>query len=142
MSAAERANRSLRAKACRNIPSGESDESSLEVIQVRDPRHPLYGRSFRVIRRTVDRGGNFTASYEVEHRNGSTLLIPVQATEEYDLSANQIKLSIEALRDILSVAECLDSDEYRSKRSLGSAVADAAPSGRRRCRCRPGGGRP
>jgi hypothetical protein len=135
------ANQSRRAKAYRNIPSGESDESSIEVIGVRDPRHPLYGRSFRVIRRVMDRGGNVPASYEVEYRNGSSLIIPVQATEECELNSNQTKLSIEALLDIVSVAESIDDDEYRSKIPLVSAVADAAASNRRRRRCRPGGGR-
>jgi hypothetical protein len=140
-SAADFSNLSLRAKAHRNIPSGESDESSIEVIQVRDPRHPLFGRSFHVIRRARDRGGNFPASYEVEHRHGSSLLIPVQATEPYDLNSNQTKLNIEALSDLVSLAECIDSDEYRSKTALVSVVADAAASNRRRRRCRPGGGR-
>jgi hypothetical protein len=135
------ASRCLRAKAHRNIPSGESDESSIEVIWVRDPRHPLFGRSFRVIRRTIDRGGNFPASYEVEYRNGSSLLIPVRATEQYDLNSNQTKLSIEALLDLVSAAECIESNEYRSRTSLVSAVADAAASNRRRRRCRAGGGR-
>ena len=36
-------------KALRNIPSAKADESFSEVIRVLDPRHPLYGRSFRVI---------------------------------------------------------------------------------------------
>ena len=48
-------------------PLVSSDESSVEVIEVLDPCHPLYGRTFRVIRR-VDRGsGNFSPSYEVEY---------------------------------------------------------------------------
>ena len=80
-----------------------------------DPRHPLYGRSFRVIRRSSHRGGNFPPSYEVEHRNGSSLLIPVAVTEQYGQDANQTKLSIEALRDLVSVVECLESHEYRPK---------------------------
>jgi hypothetical protein len=140
-SVADCASRFPQAKAQRNIPSGESDESSIEVIQVCDPRHPLFGRSFHVIRRARDRGGNFPASYEVEHRDGTSLLIPVQATEPYDLNSNQTKLNIEALSDLVSLAECIDSDEYRSKTALVSAVADAAASNRRRRRCRPGGGR-
>jgi hypothetical protein len=135
------ANRFRRAKAYRNIPSGESDESSIEVIWVRDPQHPLFGRSFRVIRRTMDRGGNFPASYEVEYRNGSSLLIAVQATEQYEPNANQSKISIEALLDLVSAAECIGDDEYRSKTTLVSVVADAAASSRRRRRCRPGGDR-
>ena len=140
-SVADCASRFPQAKAQRNIPSGESDESSIEVIQVRDPRHPLFGRSFHVIRRARDRGGNFPASYEVEYRNGSSLIIPVQAIEECELNSNQTKLSIEALLDIVSVAESVDDDEYRPKIPLVSAVADAAASNRRRRRCRPGGGR-
>jgi hypothetical protein len=94
-----------------------------------------------MIRRTMDRGGNVPASYEVEYRNGSSLIIPVQATEECELNSNQTKLSIEALLDLVSVAESIDDDEYRSKIPLVSAVADAAASNRRRRRCRPGGGR-
>jgi len=67
MSVVGSASLSLRTKAFRNVPSGESDESLLEVVQVQDPRHPLYGRSFRVIRRVAHRGGNFPPSYEVEY---------------------------------------------------------------------------
>lgn len=133
-SVADFASRSLRARACRNIPPGESDESSTEVVWVLDPRHPLYGRSFRVIRRSTHRGGNFPPSYEVEHRNGSTLLIPVAATEKYVLDANQTKLSIEAIRDLVSVAECLENHEYRPNDALDDAVASVAASNRRRRR--------
>jgi hypothetical protein len=102
------------------------------MIEVLDPRHPLYGRSFRVIRRSTHRGGNFPPSYEVEHYHGSSLLIPVAVTEKRVLDANQTKLSIEALRDLVAVAECLDSHEYRPGRSLGDAVASTAASDRRR----------
>ena len=37
---------------------------------VRDPGHPLYGRSFRVNRRTSGRGGNILPSCEVAYRDG------------------------------------------------------------------------
>src|ERR1700676_844480 len=97
------ASRCLPAKAFRNIPSEEADESSAEMIEFLDPRHPLYGRSFRVIRRSTHRGGNFPPSYEVEHHHGSSLLIPVDVTEKRVLDANQTKLSIEALRDLVAV---------------------------------------
>src|SRR6201996_6846226 len=85
------ASRCLPAKAFRNIPSGEPDESCAEVIQVVDPHHPLYGRSFRVIRRSTHRAGNFPPSYEVEYRNGISLLIPVAATEWHASPNNQLK---------------------------------------------------
>src|SRR5690242_16871736 len=81
---ADCASRCRRAKAYRNIPSCESDESPIEEVRVLDPLHPLYGRSFRVIRRSTQRGGNFLPSYEVEHCNGSSLLIPIAVTEWHD----------------------------------------------------------
>jgi hypothetical protein len=49
-------------------------------------------------------------------------------------------LSIEALRDLVAVAECLDSHEYRPRRSLGDAVASPAASDRRRDGRDSGGG--
>src|SRR6202043_1877277 len=100
---------------------GESHQSSTDVIQVLDPRHPLYGRSFRVIRRSTHRGGNFPPSYEVEHRNGTSLLVPISVTEPYKANANQTKSCIDALRDLISAVECLECHEPRSERSLGGA---------------------
>jgi hypothetical protein len=85
------------------------------VIQIRDPRHPLYGRLFSVICRTTPRGGHFPSGYEVEHVNGLSLLIPVAATEQCQSSTEQTKLSVEALRDLVSIAEALGSDEYKPK---------------------------
>ena len=136
------ANRARRTKAYRNIPSSEADESSIDEIKVLDPRHPLYGRSFRVLRRSTHRGGNFPPSYEVEYRNGSSLLIPVAATEWHASPNNQLKLCIEALRDLVHAVDYLDHhDEDKSKRSLGNTVAGSEAAGGRRPRRRPGGGR-
>ena len=128
------------ARAYRNIPSGESDESLGEVIQVLDPRHPLYGRSFHVIRRSTHRGGNFPPSYEVEYQGGTSLLVPISVTETYEVNANQIKLCIDALRDLISAVECLECHERRSERSLGGAAAGSAAQDRRRRSRGPGGG--
>ena len=140
--AAACASQCLPAKAYRNIPLGESDESLAEVIQVLDPRHPLYGRSFRVIRRSTHRGGNFAPSYEVEHRSGTSLLVPISVTEPYEVNANLTKLCIDALRDLISQAECLECHERRSEGTLGVAAAGSAPPDRRRRRRNPGGGLP
>jgi len=134
-----RANHSFQAKAYRNIPSGEPDESLVEVIQVLDPRHPLYGRAFRVICRSSHRGGNFPPSYEVEHRGGTSLLVPISATEPFGLNANRTKLSIEALCELISAAECLKCDEHRSERSLGDTVAGSTAPDRQRHRRGSGG---
>jgi hypothetical protein len=118
-------------KAFRNIPSNEADESLTEEVRVLDPRHPLYGRSFRVICRSTHRGGNFLPSYEVEFRNGSSLLISIAATEWEDSLNNRTKLSIDALQDLVVVMECFDSDEGKSKRFVDDTAGAAATPDRR-----------
>jgi len=129
-------------KAFRNIPSGESDESLVELVRVRDPRHPLYGRSFRVIRRVAHRGGNFPPSYEVEYLSGRSLLIPITATEPYHHGTNQTKLSIEALRELVFAVESLECHERGSERSMGDIAACSTASDRRRHRRSSGGDLP
>ena len=130
---------SPRSKAYRNIPPGKPDESLAEVVEVLDPRHPLYGRSFRVICRSSHRGGNFAPSYEVEHRGGTSLLVPISVTEPHQPSTNRTKLCIEALCELISAVECLQCDEHRSERSLGGAAAGSAATDRRRHRRGSGG---
>jgi hypothetical protein len=51
MSVADFSSRSLPARGLRNVPDSESDESFTEVVEVKDPHHPLWGRSYRVIRK-------------------------------------------------------------------------------------------
>lgn len=128
------ANRALRARGLRNVPNSESDESFLEVVEVRDPHHPLYGRSFRVIWKIGQRGRGIPASYEVEFRTRSSLLIQATAIEYYGQEANQIKLSMEALLELLSTADCPDAHEHGSSRSLVDADARAPTPDRRRRR--------
>ncbi|MER8887796.1 hypothetical protein, partial [Mesorhizobium sp. M0816] len=132
--------RSRPTKASRNIPAGESDESSGELIRVMDPHHPLYRRSFRVIRRVAHGGGNFPPSYEVDHRDGSTLLIAVAATQKYVEDTNQSKLSVEAVRDLVAVAECLEGHDHRPQEPVGDAATSFAASNPRRRRRGSGGG--
>ena len=133
------ANRSLRARGLRNVPNSESDVSFPEVVEVRDPHHPLYGRSFRMIRKIGQRGRGIPASYEVEYRTGSSLLIQATAIEYYGQEANQIKLSMEALLELLSTADCPDAHEHGSSRSLVDADARAPTPDRRRRRRNFGG---
>lgn len=134
------ASRCLPAKAYRNIPACESDESSPDKIEVLDPSHPLFGRSFNVIRKVGRRGGNFAPSYEVEHRGGSTLLIPVSATQGYVEATNQIKLNVEAIRDLIAVAETLEGHDDRTEEPVGDVITRVAASDPRRRRRSSGGG--
>jgi hypothetical protein len=88
-----------------------------------------------VICRSAHRGGNFLPAYEVEFRNGSSLLIPIATTEWEDSLNNRTKLSIDALQELIVVMECFDSDEGKSKRSVDdTATAATAPDRRRRRR--------
>lgn len=123
-------------KAFRNIPSAESDESSFEEVQVLDPRHPLYGKSFRVVRQLPRRGGNFQPSYEVEYYKGTTLIIPIAATEYLRDKNDQTKLSIEALLDIISVSDCIHDSKHESEGLLETATVISPTAD---CRRRRGG---
>jgi hypothetical protein len=135
------ASRSPRARVRRNIPSRESDESSDTEVAVLDPAHPLFGRTFRVIR-SVQRGGNFPLSYEVEYRDGISLLVPVAATEPQISTENRTKLSVEALHDLTSLVEQLELNADRSERPLGHAATSTAAPNRRRGRRGAGGDKP
>lgn len=109
---------------------------------MRDPTHPLYGRTFRIIRRSVHRGGGFPISYEVEYRDGVSLLVPVAATEPQRRMENRTKLSFEALDDLTSLVEQLEHHADRSERPLDHAANGTAAPNRRRGRRSTGGGEP
>jgi hypothetical protein len=108
-------------------------------VTVRDPEHPLYGRTFRVIRRSVHRGGGFPISFEVEYKNGASLLIPVVTTEEHNQDMKRTKLSVEALFDLIAVAEQVEDHADKAGRPLGDTAAGIAAPNRRRGRRRAGG---
>ena len=56
------------------------------------------------------RHGRHPVSFEVEHLDGASLLIPVAATEPQPAMQNRTKLSIEALHDLTLAVEQLDAD--------------------------------
>ena len=85
-------------------------------MTVQDPLHPLFGRTFHVIRQSVHRGGGFPVSYEVEYRNGASLLVPIASTEPQPPNENRTKLSVEALRDLTSLVEQHEHDADRAER--------------------------
>ena len=104
--------------------------------------HPLFGRTFRVIRQSVHRGGGFPLSFEVEHRDSVSLLIPVAATEPQPTKENRTKLSVEGLEDLTSLVEQHEHDADRSEGPVGDAAGGAAAPNRRRSRRSSGGGKP
>ena len=111
-------------------------------MTVQDWAHPLFGRTFRVIRQSVHRGGGFPVSYEVEYRDGVSLLVPVAATEPQNSMENRTKLSVEALHDLTLLVEQHEHDADRSERPVGHAAGGAAAPNRRRGRRSAGGGEP
>ena len=110
----------------------EADESLPDVVEVRDPAHPLFGRRYCVLRRPMDGSGGLPPCYEVDYISGSTLMIPIKATAEYLYSENQTKLSIDSLLDLLIIAEGFEANDDRAERYLGVAIDDSAASSHRR----------
>jgi len=132
------ASRCLPPKTYRNIPTCEADVSCPAEVAVVDPRHPLHGGHFRVVRLLPGRGG-VGPSYEVEHRSGCTLLVPVAATECQQVVETRTKLSVDGVRELVSLTEQRDEHADRPRRSVGGASGGNEAAGRRRG-CRGAGG--
>jgi hypothetical protein len=98
------------------------------------------GRTFRVIRSSVHRGGGFPVSFEVEHGEAASLLVPVAATWLHNSMGDRTKLSVEALHDLIALAEQLENHADQTGRALGHAAAGASAPDRRRSRRRTRGG--
>ncbi|MEQ9261606.1 MAG: hypothetical protein RLP14_00450, partial [Owenweeksia sp.] len=109
---------------------GDADESFPEEVQVLDPRHPLFGRKFQVLGRSLFRRGSSSPFYEIAYCDGVTLNVPVAVTEPCALLTSPTKLSAEALQDLLNVV-CLD-HEHGTRRSLDDTAGDAKEPDRRR----------
>jgi hypothetical protein len=70
-----------------------------DEIEVVDPRHPLYGRRYRLIsigKETTTRGACKEPFARVHYRFGLTLLVPLAAPT---------KLSLDALQELVALAE-------------------------------------
>ncbi|MCK1711463.1 hypothetical protein [Bradyrhizobium sp. 143] len=82
-----------------------------EEVEVVDPRHPLYGRRYRLIsigKETTTRGACKELFARVNYRFGLTLLLPLGVTNlERNglLRAAPTKLSLDALQDLIALAE-------------------------------------
>ena len=80
-------------------------------MEVLDPRHPLYGRRYRLIsigKETITRGVCKEIFARVHYRFGLTLLLPLGVTslERNGLPcAASTKLSLDALQDLIPLAE-------------------------------------
>ena len=82
----------------------------------------------------MDGSGGLPPCYEVDYIVGSTLMIPIKATEEYQYTENQTKLSIDSLLDLLIIVESVEVNGDRAERSLDVVIDDSAAPSRRRGR--------
>jgi hypothetical protein len=71
-----------------------------EKVTVYDPRHPLYGRQFRVAQRPVETGRKGRCVL-VFYRDGIMLRIPEPATRPPVRDATATKLNVEAIRALV-----------------------------------------
>jgi hypothetical protein len=106
-----------------------------------DPRHPLFGRKFKIIR-CLGRVGNCLTSYEVEYLNNYRLLVPIAATVSSAAMENRTKLNFDALSDLILTAELIENGKDQSGRALDDAVSELAPSDCRRAGSDIGGDTP
>ena len=89
----------------------DDDVANSEEVEVVDPRHPLYGRRYRLIsigKETTTRGACKELFARVHYRFGLTLLLPLGVTNlERNglLCAAPTKLSLDALQDLIALAE-------------------------------------
>src|SRR4051794_27799080 len=128
-------NPALRANFSTNTPTDEGDVPALATVTVEDPHHPLFGRSFRVLGLALPNTAGLSSSYEVEYLHGINLLIPIAATVQPDRLEMRTKLSVEALRDLISLIELLDAHDDQTERPLVDTSSSAqAADHRRDCR--------
>lgn len=110
-SIADSASRSLPARGSRDTHKSDDDVATSEEVEVIDPRHPLYGRRYRLIsigKETTTRGACKELFARVHYRFGLTLLLPLGVTNlerNGFLHAAPTKLSLEALQDLIALAE-------------------------------------
>ena len=99
------------ARASGDTHKSDDDVANSEEVEVVDPRHPLYGRRYRLIsigKETTTRGACKELFARVHYRFGLTLLLPLGATNlERNglLCAAPTKLSLDALQDLIALAE-------------------------------------
>jgi hypothetical protein len=99
------------ARASGDTHKRDDDVAASEEVEVVDPRHPLYGRRYRLIsigKESTTRGACKEPFARVHYRFGLTLLLPLGVTnlERSGLPrAALAKLTLDALQDLIAVAE-------------------------------------
>jgi hypothetical protein len=128
------ASRSPPARRHRTTPAAVADVPIAREVKVIDPVHPLYGRRFQVV--SVIRESCANPMVRVEWRFGLTLLLPLSVTDlraPEELRKIRIRLGVEALEDLVAVAEategaCLSSLETSGARCRQLSAGRSSPT--------------
>jgi len=105
----------------KDSPDSDNDVPFPTEVEVVDPTHPLYRECFRIV--SVTRQACSDSLVRVEWRFGLTLLLPLSVTDIggfEESRAMRTRLSIEALEDLVAVAEA---SEGACLSSLGTSGA-------------------
>ena len=129
-----------RATTHRDTPIADGDLSGAEEIEVTDPRHPLYGRRFRLL--TVTSGVRSAQLARVVYRPDIFLLLPISVTSLHPPTTRSVptKLCLEALEDLLRVTAEREG-ECRSTPTTSGEACRPACVGRSRTTLPPCSGR-
>jgi hypothetical protein len=133
------ANQCLPTKGLSGAPDPHRDSALSEEVEVVDVEHPLFGRRFNLISvQTVTCGESLV---RVNYRFGLTLLLPIGVTDLEPAVASRAlraKLSVEAVKDLIAVAEgsegaCLSSLKRSGKAYRRPSVGRSPTTSPRSC---------
>jgi hypothetical protein len=88
-----------------------------DFVEVTDPIHPLFQRTFQLL--AVSRGSGGTFHVTVRYRGDIALRLPLQCTSMSDLAKNTIrsKLTAEAVRELLAFVKENESCPHQPRKS-------------------------
>jgi hypothetical protein len=104
-----------------NAPFQKPDDAKIEEVEVTDPDHPLFGKSFPVL--SVSRGTSDSSHVFVRYRDGIMLRIARRSTNLSTLGNNapRSKLTAHALRDLFTLVKEYESCLPRRRKSGNSS---------------------
>lgn len=88
-----------------DTPSAEADGAEHETVEVVDPRHPLWGRRFRLV--SVTGAWASTGYARVELRPGVPMMLPLPVTSLWQATRRSVlatKLTAGALTELIAIA--------------------------------------
>src|SRR5262245_20778962 len=104
-----------------DAPFKKPDDANINGVEVTDPAHPLFGRTFQVL--PVSRGTSDSSHVFVRYRDGIMLRIVRRATNLSTLGNNApcSKLTAHAVRDFLTLVKEYESCPPRPRKSGNSS---------------------